>query len=58
MLDNLKNPTDRNKFVSSHGLGQQRLETFVRRVKGELLSVEVNHAEEMAQVKKVSDNGQ
>ena len=57
MLEDLKNPTDRINFLSSHGLGEQRLETFVHRVEGELLFVEVNHAEEMAQVKKVSDKG-
>jgi len=58
VLEDLKNPSDRIKFLSSHGLGEQRLETFVHRVEGELLFVEVNHAAEMAQVKKkVSDNG-
>ena len=54
----LKNPSDRNKFVSCHGLGPQTQETFVRSVKGELEFVEINHAEETAQVKtKGSDNG-
>ena len=47
----LKNPSDRNKFVSRHGLGPQPLETFVHCVKGKLEFVEVNHAEEMSQVK-------
>ena len=60
MSDDLKleNFSDRNKFVLDHGLGWQPLETFVHCVKGGLESVEVNHDEEMAQVKtNVSDNG-
>lgn len=59
MLDDLelKNPSDRNKFVSCHGLGPQALETFVRCVNGELEFVEINHAEEMAQVRTKVDNG-
>ena len=59
MLDDLKleNFSDRNKFVLDHGLRQQLLETFVCCVKGGLESIEVNHDEEMAQVKtNVSDN--
>lgn len=60
MLDDLelKNPSDRNKFVSRHGLQPQPLETFVHCVKGVVKFVEVNHAEEMSQVRtKVSDDG-
>lgn len=60
MLDDLelRNPSDRNKFVSRYGLGPQPLETFVRCVKGELEFVEVNHAEEISRVKtKVSGDG-